>query len=95
MFAFGDAYAQFYSEEMLYLNIRGADVLCDGGADEIPPLPKCDLLIAKAQNGAVEEACSPREEVYFEKTAEKMSVYRAGDLQIGWKDGIIHIKDAV
>lgn len=95
MFAFGDAYAQFYSEEMLYLNIRGADVLCDGGAEEIPPLPKCDLLIAKAQNGAVEEACSPREEVYFEKTAEKMSVYRAGDLQIGWKDGIIHIKDAV
>lgn len=95
IFAFGDAYAQFCSDELLYLNIRGADVVCDGGAEEIPPLPKSDLLIASAENDAVRAACSPREEVCFEKTADKISVYRAGGLQIGWKDGIISVKDAV
>lgn len=94
VFAFGDAYAQFFSDELLYLNIRGAGIVCDGGADEVPALPECDLLIANTENDAVRKACSPRAEVYFEKTAEKMSVYRAGDLQIGWKNDIISVKDA-
>ena len=94
VFAFGDAYAQFFSDELLYLNIRGAGIVCDGGAEDVPPLPDCDLLIAKSENTAVLAACSPREEVYFEKTKDKMSVYRAGGLQIGWKNDIISVKDA-
>ena len=93
IFAFGDAYAQFYADELLYLNIRGADVLCDGGAETAPPLRECDLLVAKSENGAASAACAAGEEICFEKTAEKMSVYRAGGLQIGWKNDIISVKE--
>lgn len=92
-FYLGDCAVNFLLEEVLYMNISGADVLvCSDDSGEIA-LPVCDLLIAADFDARRNAVCKPKKEVYFEKTEGKMSVYSSGDLQILWKNDIITIQD--
>lgn len=93
IFSFGGAYAEFYSEEVLYLNVNGADVVCDACGEEIP-LKSCDLLISSGEESAILQECAAQMQICFAKSQEKISVYRAGDLQISWENGIISVRDA-
>lgn len=90
-FYLGETPACFTGENALYLNICGAGAVV--AADEQEELPRSDLLLAPAPSDAF-SACAPSLSVYFEKAEGNLSVYSAGDLQIGWKNGIISVKRA-
>ena len=85
----------FSEEETLYVNFGGADVLLvENISNETDKFPDCDLMIT-AYSGEFLQNIKREEEIYFDKTAGKMSVYSYGDLQIGRRDGIISVKEAV
>ena len=90
-FYLGGMPACFAGENALYLNICGAGTVISASAEE--GLPRCDVLLAPAQS-EVYSACSASCEIYFEKAEGNLSVYSAGDLQIGWKNGIISVERA-
>lgn len=85
----------FSAEEALYVNFGNADVLFVEDIEEgAEGLPDCDLMIT-AYGGDFLQNINREEEIYFEKADGKMSVYSLGDLQIGRRDGIISVKEAV
>lgn len=90
-FYLGETPACFAGESALYLNICGAGTVVAASAEE--GLPRCDLLLAPSPSDSF-AACAPSCEIYFEKAQGKLSVYSAGDLQIGWKNDIISVKSA-
>ena len=85
----------FSEEETLYVNFGGADVLLvENISNETDKFPDCDLMIT-AYSGEFLQNIKREEEICFDMTAGKMSVYSYGDLQIGRRDGIISVKEAV
>lgn len=88
VFSFGQAQTVFLDEETLYLMLCGSSVLISCGAltEDRPP---CDVFLARTDTGAA----GAEQEIYFEKTSGKTSVYSAGDLQIAWKNGIITVEE--
>ncbi len=85
----------FADAEALWLNFGGADVLLVNNlTEEEKNLPSCDLLVS-AYDGEFLERVERKQEIYFGKADGKMSVYEYGDLQIGRRDGIISVKEAV
>ena len=90
-FSFGGMRAVFAADTALYVDIGGAGVLFCGEETEPSSLPRCEVLVACAYGEELAAACAPSVEVYFEKAEGKISLYRAGSLQIVWKDGIISV----
>lgn len=85
----------FSETEILYVNFGGADILfVENIEDGMNVFPDCDLMIS-AYSGDFLQKINREEEIYFEKAEGKMSVYSFGDLQIGRRDGIISVKEAV
>ena len=89
-FSLGSGTACFVDDAALYLEVNNTSVLLCMEEPQAQ-VPHCDLLITAQESDALNAACLPSQEICFEKSEQKISIYRLGELQIVWKDDIIGI----